>query len=196
MDFLKKLLLANGIILFLATIGFSSVFIFDDKIENFNEKIAQAKDFRNRTMRLIYRAKSERDFAEVLRNQYEIFSKLEKDKDVLSKRETSIINQLKESAKIAINSATVSKIQDLKKQEALYKRIDTVDPFKELLPLIPEYITIATNGIDVLNKNIISSKDSIRKIKTLKKMILYLALLANSLSIVITSIVIIKKKDL
>lgn len=196
MDILKKLLLANGIILFLATIGFSSAFIFDDKTENLMEKIAQAKDFRNRTIRLIYRAKSERDFAEVLRNQYEILSKLEKDKDVLSKRKTAIINQLKEAAKIAINSATISQIQSLERQEALYKRIDNVDPFKELLLLIPEYIAVATDGIDVLNKKIINSQDSIRKIKTLKKVILYSALLANSISIIITSIVILKKKDL
>ena len=195
MNNLKKYLVANGVILFLATIGFSSTFIFDYKIEKKNNEIAQAKDFRNRTINLIYKAKSERDFAQVLRSQYEILAKFEKDQLILIKRKNEIINQLKESVKVAINSATVSQILSLEKQDELYKEIENLDPFKELLPLIPKYLTIATNGIDILNRNIIESKESTRKLTTFKKIILYLALLANSISIVLSTIVNLKKEN-
>jgi hypothetical protein len=179
----------------LATIGFSSTFIFDYKIEKKNNEIARAKDFRNRTINLIYKAKSERDFAQVLRSQYEILAKFEKDQLILIKRKNEIINQLKESVKVAINSATVSQILSLEKQDELYKEIENLDPFKELLPLVPKYLTIATNGIDILNKNIIESKESTRKLTTFKKIILYLALLANSISIVLSTIVNLKKEN-
>jgi len=161
MNKFKKYLVANGVILFLATIGFSSTFIFDSKIEKKNNEIAQAVDFRTRTINLIYKAKSERDFAQVLRNHYEILAKLEQNQDILMKRKKETMTQLKESLKVAINSATVSQIQSIEEQDELYRKIENLNPFNDLLPLIPKYLTIATNGIDILNKNIIKTKDSI-----------------------------------
>jgi phosphoglycerate-specific signal transduction histidine kinase len=170
---LKKYLLANGIVLFLATTGFSSVFIFDYLIENRTAQIEQCRDSRNRTIRLIYRAKSERDFSQNLRNQYEILSKLESDQSVLTKRKNEIISQLKRAAKVAINSATVSQIQNIESQNELYKQIENIGPYKELLPIIPKYLKIATDGIDILNEKIIDSKESIRKLETIKNIVLF-----------------------